>query len=123
MKTFRIRGFFLRSNARSSVFRTIVLFSAIFSFFLFAQRFSYAPDGSLPATPQTVVAGAVSSLSTNISRAPLNVADIIGSPPPLQPEETDNVPAWVPPVVSAYLPNRDTNVGIGIWYPAGSRNF
>jgi len=61
-------------------------------------------------------------VSANVSRTAANLADIINLPPPAL-EEGEEIPAWVPPVVAAYLPRLDTNVGIGIWYPAGSREF
>jgi hypothetical protein len=51
------------------------------------------------------------------------VADLVNSSPAAAAPAAPPVSAYIPPVVAAYLPVRDTNVAIGIQYPSGSSDF
>ncbi len=99
----------------------------LFAFFASSVWFSPLAQNAAPNATNivseeggTFVSGPF--VSGNVARSAANLADIVNLPPPAT-EEGEEIPAWMPPVVAAYLPRQDTNVGIGIWYPAGSREF
>ncbi|HEV8542752.1 MAG TPA: hypothetical protein VGR78_10210 [Verrucomicrobiae bacterium] len=62
-------------------------------------------------------------IAANLARSAVSILDIITQPPAPAGEDTEPPPAWMPPVISNYLPTTDTNVGIGIWYRPGDRRF
>jgi hypothetical protein len=90
---------------------------------VFAQNSTNSAPDLSPAGPAPIVQAAAKSAEFGaVVPTTFRGASVIDTPIPAFGTEPV-VPSSVPPVVSALLPVRDTNVAIGISYPSGSADF
>ena len=120
----------LGSVRSSSLGIRILTIIACSSCFLFAQDPQTEAAAADTTTEVSAEEAAVESTATTTPQttAPvrINVADLVNAPASGAVQAApvaQEVPAWVPPVVAAYLPVQDTNVAIGMPYRPGDPHF